>query len=576
MRLIRFRAYITSVFFTMNGLLLLLVFGVLAVILRHNLFVETREQLGNVVQLGALGLPVAQVKELKGLLPTQPLTPEYSLKVEAGPAFRQVSDSLNFLRDSHSGLVLFAYILTPGPQPGSALFLADADTLKARQDLHRVGSSDMPLTPYGQPYDISQLPTVLSAFSDKRLTIGTQFVPDPAFNTNSLMGLAPIVDPQTGELVAYLGADISDARFNSFTTQFFLTASLVSGILLILNLIISLLLAQGLSKPLKRLSQAAQALGSGDFLVRSRSKSFIQEIHELSQNFNQTATALEDYSQRWRTLNNAFERFVPKDLIQMVNSEGWTRIKLGEQSQSHVTILFLGIYDFDRLVRGMAPHEVFGFVNGLMMRIAPLIREFGGVVDKFLGRGIMAVFPNSADQAVQAAIRILSMVVMLNLERREARRDRLSLGIGIHSGSVMTGTIGDNQFMSATVISDAVNLASRVEGLNHRFGTHLLITKDTLDQIKDLDEFNIRYLGYTQVKGRIETVGTYEVFDADAAELFETKMQSREHIEHIMRCLNRGELTEAAAFTEQLLPLYPSDPVLQYLHRELVSGVCHD
>jgi hypothetical protein len=150
------------------------------------------------------------------------------------------------------------------------------------------------------------------------------------------------------------------------------------------------------------------------------------------------------------------------------------------------------------------------------------VRAAGGFVDKYIGDGLMALFPNGAEAAVRAA------VAMQRALEEPIEGERLRIGLGVHVGPTMLGTLGEPDRFDATVISDAVNLASRIEGASKQLGTKLLVSKATYDALPDAAAFQVRELGRVQVKGREGFVEVVEILDAEEAAIARAKAGTRE------------------------------------------------
>ena len=123
-------------------------------------------------------------------------------------------------------------------------------------------------------------------------------------------------------------------------------------------------------------------------------------------------------------------------------------------------------------------------------------------MDKYLGDAIMALFPDSPDDAVAAGVEMIAVLEEYNKTRIEAKRDVLRIGIGIHTGKMMLGTIGETERIEGTVISDAVNLASRIEGLTKKYDREILVSKDSFDRMKNRDAYRSEFVDTVKVKGK--------------------------------------------------------------------------
>ena len=217
-------------------------------------------------------------------------------------------------------------------------------------------------------------------------------------------------------------------------------------------------------------------------------------------------------------LMNAYERFVPKQFLRFLERTRITDVQLGDQIEMAMSVLFSDIRSFTTLSEQMTPEENFAFLNAYLGYVAPAIQEHDGFIDKYIGDAIMALFPSSPDDAVRGGIGMLARVRAYNEHRVTRGRDPIGIGIGIHTGKLMLGTVGFADRMEGTVISDSVNLAARIEGLTKRYGAALMVTQDTVDGLVDRTAYCLRYLDRVKVKGKTEPVVVYEVFDADEPE----------------------------------------------------------
>ena len=230
-------------------------------------------------------------------------------------------------------------------------------------------------------------------------------------------------------------------------------------------------------------------------------------------------------------INIAYRRFVPHEFISLLGEESIVNVQLGDQVQKEMTILFSDIRAFTTLSEGMSPKENFNFINSYLSRVSPVIRQNNGFIDKYIGDAVMALFPQSAEDALQAAIEMQKQVSLYNVELIKNGSPPIAIGIGIHSGTLMLGTIGDEQRMEGTVISDAVNLASRLEDLTKVYGASIIISEKTLLGLEDPTKYNYRFLDRVNIKGRKDLSPVFEVFDSNSAEIREVKSGTRSHFE---------------------------------------------
>lgn len=252
------------------------------------------------------------------------------------------------------------------------------------------------------------------------------------------------------------------------------------------------------------------------------SQSFI-----LSLIFSKTFKKTQSLSIHLKSTNLAYSRFVPTDFITFLHRDDITQVLLGDQTKAEMSVMFCDIRRFTELSETMTPEETFKFLNAYLKRVGPIIRNNNGFIDKFMGDGIMALFPLNPEDAVLAAVQMQAAVREYNIVRKIANYKAIEIGIGIHVGNLMLGTIGEANRMDATVISDAVNLASRLEGLTKIYGAPILISDATFQRIRNQDKYQYRMLGRVQVKGKKESVGILEIIQDQSQDIAEIKSKSK-------------------------------------------------
>jgi PAS domain S-box-containing protein len=267
-------------------------------------------------------------------------------------------------------------------------------------------------------------------------------------------------------------------------------------------------------------------------------------------------------------LTDAAARFVPHEFLSFLGYESLVDVELGQAVEKEMSILFSDIRDFTSLSEGMGLQDNFRFINAYLSRMEPAIADNNGFIDKYIGDAIMALFCGGADDAVRAAIAMLDCLREYNTTRQRPGRPPLRIGIGINTGSLMLGTVGGQHHLDTTVISDAVNLASRVEGLTKLYGTPLLISHGTFLQLEDTNNYMIRLIDRVQVKGKSEKVSVFEVFDADPPSLKVAKFEQRTNFEQAVFFYHVKQYPEAQKLFEQCLEKLQGDrPCEVYIER---------
>ena len=262
-------------------------------------------------------------------------------------------------------------------------------------------------------------------------------------------------------------------------------------------------------------------------------------------------------------LNLAYERFVPKEFLRFLNKESITDVKLGDQVQQEMTVLFADIRSFTSLSEGMSPQENFNFINEYLSIVTPEIHSHNGFIDKYIGDAVMALFPESPNDAVLSAIAMQMKVALYNESRQQRGEVPIKIGIGLHTGSLMLGTIGGAQRMEGTVIADAVNLASRLEGLSKQYGTAIAISEKVLFQLENMEQYGYRFLDRVKVKGKKEAVAVFEIYDSDSVSQQQLKKLTRSDFEEAIVLYYQQKFDLAQQSFQAILQINPQDVAAQ-------------
>jgi len=283
-------------------------------------------------------------------------------------------------------------------------------------------------------------------------------------------------------------------------------------------------------------------------------RKFIQELFELNYNLEISLDAELEIAE-------ATSRFVPNEFLAFLGCDSIVDVKLGEAVELEMSVLFSDIRDFTTLSEQMTPTENFKFINSYLSRMEPLIVENQGFIDKYIGDAIMALFSEGADDAVKAGIAMLQTLAEYNRDRVSLGYVPVEIGVGINTGSLILGIVGGKSRMDGTVISDAVNLASRIESLTKNYGVSLLITQQTFDRLTNPGDYAIRVIDKVQVKGKSEWVTVYEVFDADLAEVKAGKLATLQLFTEALSLYNMKSFRQAAGLFADCLRQNPEDKV---------------
>lgn len=266
-------------------------------------------------------------------------------------------------------------------------------------------------------------------------------------------------------------------------------------------------------------------------------------------------------------LTRAYERFVPHELLAMLGKKDATEVELGDQIEQQMTVLFCDIRDFTTLSESMSPAQNFAFINAYLSRMEPAIARHGGIVDKYVGDAIMALFPEAA-LSLRGALAMLEELDGFNAGLLSRGQPPLRIGIGINTGLLMLGIVGAAERLEGTVISDAVNLASRLEGETKTYGVPILISEHTLYAAGADHGFCVRFLDRARVKGKHRAESIYELFDHDPPPVREAKLASQEAFEEAVAYYHLREVSLAKPMFARCLDANPADvPARVYFER---------
>lgn len=278
----------------------------------------------------------------------------------------------------------------------------------------------------------------------------------------------------------------------------------------------------------------------------------------------------QNYTRKLWQLNQANERFVPREFLQLLDRHSIVDVNLGDNIEKDMTVLFADIRGFTQLSEGMSPEDNFKFINAFLSRMNPAISNHSGFIDKYIGDAIMALFSRNthADDAVQSSIAMLRILDDYNNTRRRPGRMPIRIGLGLNSGLMRCGTVGGQQHMESTVISDAVNLASRLERLTKVYRTSLLISHHTFLQLEEHDRYHIRLIDHATVTGKSVAVSVYEVFDADPPAIAAAKKSCKSIFEQAFVLYRLKQFIRAQKLFQSCLQDCPQDYVSQlYIER---------
>lgn len=350
--------------------------------------------------------------------------------------------------------------------------------------------------------DMRNIPIIEKALEDSTPRRQTRFV-DP--ETNKAFIGAYVKNPFWGVTVV---AQTSEEIILEPAKEVQRKAYYISGIVISIALFLCFMFSMTLTSPIEKLAEMIQLVSKGNFEVKARAKvKSFDEVGDLAIAFDNMTEGLKERDK----VKNLFSKFhgssVAEDLIK-------NDIGVGGKNKE-VTVFFSDIRGFTKFSEGRTPEEVVAMLNEYFGVMVKIINKYGGVVDKFIGDAIMAVWgaPHGTEKdtqnAVAACLEMRKALLELNTLRQSRGQTNIMIGMGVHCGPAISGTIGSEERMEYTVIGDTVNMTSRIESSTKAFGSDLLVSEDVYNKVNS--EFGFELAGVAEVKGKTEPLKMFKV-----------------------------------------------------------------
>lgn len=386
-----------------------------------------------------------------------------------------------------------------------------------------------------------------------------------SLNTTELDKIDPLIQELETQTHSLYNRDLKSLQAQIATIQSSIQTNLLVGqvsLLLLVALVIwGVYEISNIATPLDNLTGAVVAFENNTY-----SPDLLDDDVRRPDEFGQLAHAVDGMASSISESNRlkeeflrAAQRFVPSEYLEFLEKDNITSVKLGDHVKAEMAVMFSDIRGFTSMSEKMTAKENFDFVNEYLKLVSPLIQKHEGFIVKFLGDGMMAIFPYGVKDAVAAGIEKEKMVQEFNKTLKERGLPPITVGIGVHTGPMMVGMIGEELRMQGDAFSDNVNLTSRIEGLNKFFGTSMIISEDTLQQLPQPVQFKMRLLGKVIVKGRATPLGIYEVYEGLPPEVIALKDATRADFELGLQFYTTGKFAEAGKRFSQVLEKDPSD-----------------
>ena len=208
----------------------------------------------------------------------------------------------------------------------------------------------------------------------------------------------------------------------------------------------------------------------------------------------------------------SYSKFVPWETLRLLNYRDILDVKLGDYNLQVLTVLFSDIREFTTVMESMDATDAVRFINSYWGTMAPIINRHRGIIDSYMGDCVMGLFKDPQD-ALDCAIAMQRQLYEYNISHRIGRHFTVKASFGLHRGPVVVAPLGHSGSLSISVISDAVNTASRIDGLNKTLQSNILISSEVAKSVRHPPEVSTRNLGDFRLRGKKDRIGIYEVCD---------------------------------------------------------------
>ena len=296
-----------------------------------------------------------------------------------------------------------------------------------------------------------------------------------------ISGMAPVRTAAgriTGVLEVYLNYNTVSENTTAFLGELFQGILIVTLTVILLLVAIDILIFLSLGY----LRNASHRLMKGELGITVR-VTRRDEIGDLARDFNTMSERIKSYFDRLKEIQDANGRFVPLAFLEFLEKESIADVVSGDQTRRRMTVFLSDIRSFTSLSEGMTPKENFDFINSYFSVMGPVIRAHGGFIDRYLGDAIMALFPRSPKDAVEAGLEMRKVLVDFNAGRVALGKAPVDFGVGLHCEKMVFGIVGEANRLSATIFSEAVDLVGQLEAATKKHGVGMVITRSVLDEL---------------------------------------------------------------------------------------------
>ena len=341
------------------------------------------------------------------------------------------------------------------------------------------------------------------------------------------------------------------------------------AVITIIYLIILFVTFSLLSNPVKKIEKATKKLSFGelkDKITIGGNKQFL-EIENSLNKINDNYKKKDDFIKQ---TNLEYEKFVPKPLIRFLGKKNVLELEIGSQVKKTATLLFCNLRNSQVVSETLSLEENFNFINSYLNVVSPIIKKNGGFVDRYQEDGLVAVFV-SAKNAVSCGIQIVKTINQKNLESKNV--PSIDVGIGIHTDEMIFGVVGDETRKTPTIISNSVNVSSKLDEVNKKYGSIMVLSKNTLNELPTNFAFLYRYIGNLNIADNKDIISVFECLDVYPRQKREKLNKYHNEFENGVREYVNGKFSVAKDIFEKVYSKEKDDKVCYVYYNNCVENL---
>lgn len=394
-------------------------------------------------------------------------------------------------------------------------------------------------TQVGTYYPLDPYPEFETVMNEGKIITTKSYEADGVW----MFALGPIYNA-SGDLIGMQEIGMTMHGFDEHNRQVLITISSVIGIIIPIILIVFMFMTYYLLAGIRKLSKSVEQIAEGkwDTTVSINSK---DEVADLGNQFNEMARQIGQHILEVKKLSESYFRFVPQELLEFLGKKSILHVELGDQVEQEMAVLVSNIRSFYAMSREMTPEENFNFINEFLDEIGPVVRNNNGLINKYLGSGILALFPNQTEHAVQTAVHMRKALHEFNSKRQIENKQSIDIGIGIHKGPLMLGILGEGKRLEGNVISDDVNISVLLENYSQKLGASILVSDPIYQAVNHLEDYKHRNLGLIKVEDMDGFLQLYDIYEGDTDRIKKRKDETKEYFEEGIRLYQEGRFLDA-------------------------------